>query len=224
MVSLLTRASMLVGTEPDTLLRDLPEPEGAVLRQRMSEITQEIVLAGSARQLRRLVTELLPAYGALRHLVDLFIVERMATGKVSLHDETARGTTEILYDLVGSNIGVLTRQDRGILLDWLQEQTRSADALPKVPPENQQAMLRAVLDGFWFVKGAELAAFTVILVSTGQLTPTVPGVPHWLCLEVRRYLKEWRSALFANDPELRRRLAEPAKLLTTGEMEQRFGV
>ncbi len=225
MGSLLTRARILSRSGPDTVLRELPGSDAAVLQQRMSQIAQRLMLASSTRQLRRLVTDSLLAYEPIRHLILVFLAEQLATGRTSLQHETVEGTRAILGDLdESSNAVILTRQDKGILLDWLQEQTRLAEVLPRVPPENTQAMLGAMIDGYWALVGAELTAITVTLVSTGRLTPANPDIPHWLCLEVRRYLKRWRSALFANDPKLRRRLAESTELLTTEEMERRFGV
>jgi hypothetical protein len=149
--------------------------------------------------------------------------------------EHTESPSQFLTDAIGEIWAGLGQQsgitfspsDRRIILDFLKMQAELAELAGQTPEENQPALYDAVADAFWSLQKIILCFFAVGAILLKALEPHDGRVLHWLCLAMKQYIMEWRSALFANDPILQERLSRPLNTLSTissDEMRKRLGL
>ena len=177
----------------------------------------------NARNLRRLFDELVPKYTFMKWVLH------------EQWEEAAKkqgGVTELVRDVHGELYEILNKGgtdiflpgDCSILLDVLKENSRLAELSSKIPTENEPALYSAIMDGFAALQKLDLAITAIALVASQEVAIKDNRILHWLCLAARSYLKQFQSALFANNPVLRNRLTKKARTISNEEMELRLGL
>jgi len=190
---------------------------------RLLHIAHLLSQADNARELRRYLGEAVPEYMAVNWAMAKHL------------EEAARergGWSELVHDIHGElfqmlNTGatdIFLAVDRRILLDVLKQNTRLVDLLTKVPAENARALNSALMDGIAALQKLDLIITTIALIASKEVAIENTRVLHWLCLAARWYLREFQSALFANNPVLRNRLSHESRTISNEEMEHRLGL
>lgn len=200
------------------------DPTLRLLRDKVLKVADSLVQADNARQLRSAVNSAVRDYVPILEIVSGAIVAEIIKKQQTVQS-IFQQLHEGVWDALEPNVGhVLSQLDRRIILDVLSDDQRLAEVVDEIPEENRAYLCGALIDGYWPLKKMALCLTSVLFISDGTLQPRNAKVAHWLCLAMRDYHKEWRIALFSNDPVLHSRLVTPGKKISIEEMEKRVGL
>lgn len=111
------------------------------------------------------------------------------------------------------------------MLEALRWQANLAKFIGEVAKgENSEWLTAAFVDGFWAIQKADVCISAAALIAQGKLQAPHKETLHWLSVAARQFQNEFDDALFANNPELMRRLATGGKVVSTEALERRLGL
>lgn len=193
------------------------------LRARFLAAFHPIMYAKSRKQVRRLIIEAVSRYAPLKMvLMPPFLEILENAGYATGEDYATHVNTVILDELNTSGQTLLLRTDREIILKVTKFQAEFASLGMSIPGENRLYWLLATVDGLGPLLALDVALSSVLLIASGKLTPERDELPHWLCLEMKLFLRYLSTTLFLNNPLLQERLAAPGKTITLEEIERRL--
>ena len=210
--------------DPALMTTSLSERElEGPLMQRLLDTLQPILGAASPRAFRNTLDAVTRSYVPFKFLFAVRLVSR-ASQEGKTGEDIVQEINYALWDLLGSaSDTVFSNQDRRLLMEALRWQSKMTSLAQQAAAQgNGEAFDAAFLDGFWALQKADVCLSSAVLLAQGLLK-TAPGkTSHWLCTAARRSQQQFDDALFANSPELTRRLETPGKTFTTKELERRL--
>ncbi len=202
----------------------LDEATRQALTRRFSALVAPLLQATSAAQFKATLKKIAVDYVPFRSLFTTNQALETQRTNESVHDAYQRLNKDLWQALSTRGATALQAGDRAILLTVLKRQMDIPLLWENASTENRLQLFSAVLDGYWALLKLDLCISIVAFTVAGALRPKEEPFLHWSCLAARDALKEWESALFQHDPELRRRLTTSGKTLTTEEVERSLGI
>ena len=197
-----------------------PNPLWRMLSDKMTVALSELMPATSPRGLRSRINRLLPDYASVRSVTGI-LLSKEATHQGLTSNELVVSINQAAFAILeqGGN-QFLSCKDAHIILAVMREEANFTELAENIPPENQPALYKALIEGYWTRHKLDMVISAALLIIVGDLQPVRRETTHWLCLAARQFLSEWESILFANNPVLRGRLSTPIEDLETVTLDE----
>lgn len=190
------------------------------MADRILDAVKPLMTANNPRHLRRIANDVALIYIPLKFFISTGLVASLIESEHSPTEFWGLINAEIWQSLSARSDVVSSKSDRLIITEALKTQAELATLSENTQPENKPALLSAIIDAFWALQKLDICLTALMAIHSRDLQPQHKDVTHWLCLAIKRYLGEWQSALFANDPVLRERLSKPPESIQTISMEE----
>jgi len=194
------------------------------LARRLLELFTPLLEAEGPRQFQTTLDQAVVDYMPFKFIVAFALASKAQEEGKTLGDATREVNQEVFSALAESGHSLFAPGDRKMLLAAFRWLSRIGRVGEQVLKGHKEAFTAAFVDGFWALQKADVCLSTAIFVSRRQLPLTHAKAAHWLCLALRRSQQEFDDAVFANNPELMKRLATPSKTITNSELERRLGL
>ena len=200
-------------------------PEWDVMLDRATNLLQPLMAARNSKHLRRLIDSTVIDYVPVKSLMVATISAHRVEYAQTSGELTNSINTAIFDELSAHGEGIFSPSDKIIFLNVLKSQAEFVNLVETIPPENKPAFVAAFFDGYWAIQKIDICVTAILCVVSEYISPQHANIIHWLCLAMRRYLKEWQSALFLNSPALHDRLLRRSpNLISHDDMRQRLGL
>lgn len=213
---------------PPLLASTLPKakdmPIGDLFGARFFGLFLPILSAKTRRDLYREVDETVFEYVAFKMLLMPSIMEEISREEGGLEGFLQRNNQANWEALADNPKLELSSSDKRMILEVLKGQFEIYHLFSKAEESKKEFAAIAIVDGFRPLQGIDLCLTAILFIAQGYLKPGSPNTLHWLCLAMKRCMKEFEGAVFAYNPELLRRLSTSGQTISTEEMESRLGL
>lgn len=195
------------------------------LAQRLLELHTRLLESDSQRMFLKALGEVVAEYIPFKFIGAYELISRADREGKATTDVAIEVNQRVLGALVESGHSQFSLVDRKILLAAFRWQANLSKFIGEVAKsENSEWLAAAFVDGFWAIQRVDVCLSVAALIAQGVLPVRHKETLHWLSLAIRQSQREFDDSLFANNPELMRRLATEGKVVSTEELERRLGL
>jgi hypothetical protein len=204
-------------------IRSLTEPESPGIIANLVRIAEPLRDIHSRKDIDAYLNRVLPEYMIIKFVIVSEMTKDYKEVDVikEIRPET-NGTTFELFNRTNSEL--FTREDRECVLEVLKENNKIINTAAQIPSENAGALFNAIVKGSAPIQKLDIIMTVIALISLKIVSEFDSKTVHALCLQASRYLNEFRTQIFMNNPVLTKRLQEPVKTISNVEMEKLLGI
>lgn len=204
-------------------VQNLTDSNSQEIMSNLLRIAEPLRKIHSRKAMDIYLNRVLPEY----MLIKFSIVGGVLAGAKEVEDKKRliSDTNGTVYDVLRqARSNLFASADREFFLEILQENIKIVNTATQVPKENAGALYNAFIKGSSPIQKLDLILTVILLIAADKIPEFSSNVIHNLCVLAGKYLNEFRTHIFINNPVLKKRLQEPGKTISDVDMERLLAV